>query len=152
MKEFLNALKHILIFQLISWGLFTLIDENTFVSQSIAENIAFTVGLIIQVIILVIYFIYTNKGVKKTNLNLIKYNIFLFILWNAISILITTGLVYLVNNGYLHICQGTGWDCFLNGIEYMLYGLSMIVLSLLILLIDVIIIIYKYIVKRNELN
>ena len=150
MKELLKSLKHVLVIQLISWGLFILIDENTFLSQSTAENLAFTIGLIIQLLILVIYYIYTNKEVKKNDLNLIKYNIFLFIFWNILSFLTILGFTYLVNNEYLHICQGTGWDCFLNGIEYMLYGLSMIALSLLILFIDLVIVIYKWIIKRKR--
>ena len=79
-----------------------------------------------------------------------KFNTIFFFLWSVTSILITFGLLELVDNKILHVCQGLGWSCFLNGIEYAIEGFFMITLAVLILIIKIIIISYKYITKGNE--
>ena len=149
MKEFTKALKCVLIYQLICWGIFILCDENKFVSQSTAEGNAIINGIILLIGLLILYLVFINKFIAKNNLNSKKFNIFLFILWAVISILISSILLNLVGE-YLHICRGEGWDCFLNGIEYGLQGIFMVFLAILILIIKLIIKIYKYFAKNGN--
>lgn len=149
MKEFLYAIKYTIIFQILCWGIFILCDENKLISQSDAENLALYSGIAILIGLLVIYYICVKKIIKKHNLNSTKFNIILLLLWSVSSKLITNGLNTLVINKKIHICQGSGWECFLNGIEYDIEGLLMIALAILILIINLIIIIYKYIKKKK---
>lgn len=149
-KEFIKALKCVLIYQLICWGVFILCDENKFVSQSTAEGNAIIGGIILLIGLLILYFVYVNKFIAKNNLNSKKFNIFLFILWVITSILISFILLNLVGE-HLHICRGEGWDCFLNGIEYGLQGIFMVWLAILILIIKIIIKFYKKITKSKKM-
>lgn len=149
-KEFIKALKCVLIYQLICWGVFILCDENKFVSQSTAEGNAIIGGIILLIGLLILYFVYVNKFIAKNNLNSKKFNIFLFILWVITSILISSILLNLVGE-HLHICRGEGWDCFLNGIEYGLQGIFMVLLAILILIIKIIIKFYKKITKSKKM-
>lgn len=150
MKEFINAIKCTIICQLLCWGIFTICDENKYISQSTAETLAMISGIIILIILLTIYFIYSGRYIKNNNMNSIKFNIMLFSLWSASSILITYGLISLVDNKILHVCQGSGWACFLNGIEYAVEGLFMIALVILILCIKILLFLYKYITKNKK--
>lgn len=150
MKELLNAIKCTIICQLICWGLFILCDENKFIEQADAENLASISSIIILTILLVVYFLYANKYIKKHNLNPIRFNIILFILWIGSSILISNTLTNLVINEKLHICQDHGWNCFLNGFEYTIEAFFMITLAVLILIINIIIAIYKYIKNKKK--
>lgn len=150
MKEFLNALKCTIIFQLLCWGCFVICDENKFIPQSSAEDLALSSGLLILVILLFVYFLFANKYIKSNNMNSKRFNIILFFLWTISSILIMFESMNLVSNNYLHVCQDTGWDCFLNGIEYGIEGFFMVVLAILILIIKVIIMIYKHIKKKKQ--
>ena len=61
MKEFKKSLKHVVLVQIICWLIFILIDENKFTSQSTAEDISVIAGIVIQLIVLVIYFIFAKK-------------------------------------------------------------------------------------------
>lgn len=149
MKEFAKAIKCVLICQFLCWGIFILCDESKFISQSSSEGIATISGIILLISLLIIYFIFANNIIKKHSMNSKKFNIFLFISWVITSILVMFVLISLVDNKYLHVCQGSGWDCFLNGIEYGLQGIFMVILAILILIINLIIKFYRFITKRN---
>ena len=125
-------------------------DENKFVSQSTAEGNTIIGGIILLIGLLTLYFVYVNKFIAKNNLNSKKFNIFLFILWVITSILISSILLNLVGE-HLHICHGEGWDCFLNGIEYGLQGIFLVLLATLILIIKIIIKFYKKITKSKKM-
>ena len=150
MKEFINAIKCTIICQLLCWGIFIICDENKYISQSSAESLAIISGIIMLVILLVIYFISVNKYIKNKNMNSIKFNVILFTLWSVTSILITFGLNSLVDNKILHVGQGSGWSCFLNGFEYIMEGFFMIALVILIIIIKLIIFLYKYFTKNKK--
>ena len=151
MKEFINAIKCTIICQLICWVLFILCDENKYISQSSAESLAIISGIVILIVLLIIYFIYINRYVKNKDMNSRRFNIILFFLWLVTSILMTFGLLNLVDNKILHVCQSSGWSCFLNGIEYGIEGFFMIALAVLILIIRIIIIFYNYITKNKNI-
>ena len=150
MKEFISAFRCALIFQLICWSVFILFDENKYISQSSAESLAITSGIIILIILLFIYFIFMDKFIKRNDMNSKIFNAYLFLIWSLLSIAIMFGLFYLIDNKYLHVCQSTGWGCFLNGIEYGLEGFFMISLAILIIIVKFIITIYKYITKNKN--
>ena len=150
MKELLNAIKYTIICQLVCWGIFILCDEIKYIPQSEAESLAGYSGLAILIILLVCYFIYSDKYIERNNLNSKKFNIFLFFLWSITSILMMYGLFFLVDNEILHICQGTGWECFLNGFEYIIQGCFMVATAVLILIIKIIIALYKHITKSKR--
>ena len=97
MKEFINAIKCTIIFQLLCWGIFIIFDENKYISQSTTESLAIISGIIILIALLVVYFIYSDKYIKKNNMNSYNFNIILFSSWSATSLLVTYGLIYLVN-------------------------------------------------------
>ena len=142
-KTFFSAIKWGLLFQIVCWGSFILFDENSFMD----EGAAIICGIIILIGVLVFYLLKVNKYLKKNNFKPLMFNIILFIFWVISSFAMTALLLELVNNGYLHVCSG-GWDCFLNGIEYPIYGFFMVVLGIVILLINIIILIYKFINKK----
>lgn len=149
MKHFLTALKHVLFCQIICWGIFMLFDEEIpFLPFSGEPDLALIVGIIILVIYLILYYAYLPKTIKKKELSSLKYNTFLFIIWNITTILIAYALITLVDNNFLHVCTGDGWACFLNGLEYYIYPIIQSGLSALILFINLIIVIYKAIKKR----
>ncbi len=144
MKELLHAIKCVIILQIIAWGVFTLCDETIFASD---EQIALIIGIIFLISILILYFIYINKYIKKYNLHNTRFNSFLFILWSIISFLSLNGMLSLVNKKALHVCEGTGWSCFLNGIEYGIYGICMLIIAGIIVLIQFIKTLFKRINK-----
>lgn len=146
MREFLNALKWSLIFQVICWGSFILFDENGIFEVAFAMIL----GVILLIGVLIYYFKYCNKYLEKNNLNSLKFNISLFVIWFFMTIGMTAFLLELIENDYLHYCGGGGWDCFLNGIEYLFHGFFMVILSLIIGVIKIFICIYKFI--KNKLN
>ena len=144
MKEFLLSLKWSLIFQGVCWGSFILFDENGIFNITLAMFL----GIIVLIGILVYYFKYCNKYLKKNNLNSLKFNISLFLLWFFMTIGMTAFLMSLVEKGYLHYCGEGGWDCFLNGIEYFFQGFFMVILSFIIVIIKFIMWIYKFLKKK----
>ena len=144
MKEFLLSLKWCLIFQAICWGCFIVFDEIGIFD----EFTALILGIIVLIGFLIYYFIYSNKYLIKNNLKVLKFDIIIFIFWIVMTIGMTYFTIYLVDIGYLHYCGEGGWDCFLNGIEYLLYGVCVILLPVVIIFIKIIIWTYKFINKK----
>jgi xanthosine utilization system XapX-like protein len=142
MKEFKYALLVTFVTQLISWLIFSLLYE-LIPSDS---TIACIVGILIGILIIVFYFIGFKKMVVKHKLRPLLHNVWLFITWGLFTILITYGLFTLVDNGILHKCAGD-WSCFLNGIEYLLYGTFLLAVSTVIMFVRLIIDGFKYIMK-----
>ena len=81
MKEFINALKYSLLFQIITWLVFFLFDEYKFVRNANISNIAIIAGIILLTITLVLYFVFGNKIIRKNKLNSKKFNLSLFFIW-----------------------------------------------------------------------
>lgn len=150
MKEFIKALKCVLLSQLLCWAVFILCDENKFVSKTAAEYTAMIVGPILLIVVLVLYFVFKNKYITKNKLNSKIFNLFLFVIWIIFTILMGLILEYLVGK-YLHVCTRTSvisWTCFLNGIEYFLYTILVFLFPILILIINLIIKLCKYIKRK----
>lgn len=147
MKEFFQALKYCTLLQILCWIVFIALDENRFINQSNAELLALFGGIGLLLAIIILYFLKSNKIIKKHQLSSIKFNISLALIWNILSIFISIFLLVLIDKGLLHICRGDSWACFLNGIEYVLYPILMIVVVILVVIIKKIIKIYKYFKK-----
>ena len=112
MKEFLKALKYVILFQIISWGIFILVDESPFIIKSSAEMVSILVGIFLLIILLLLYFIFSKKVIVKNSYNSIIFIASLLILWIIFSILgsyITLKLVFIC---VLYYCSGGGWNCF----------------------------------------
>lgn len=150
MKELGKALKISVIFQLICWAIFILIDENRIMRQTTAEEVSMLIGIIILIGMLVLYFIKANKYISKNQLKSTRFNIFLAASWILFSIAISFILLCLVDKGYLHVCRSSGWGCFLNGIEYAIECFFMILQASIFLLIKSIIRFYKYIKNKKS--
>lgn len=150
MKEFLKSLKYVIIFQIISWGIFILVDESPFIIKSSAEMISIWIVIFLLIVLLLLYFIFSKKVIAKNNYNSIIFNASLLILWIIFSILGIYITLKLVDIGVLHYCSGGGWNCFLNGIEYTLFGFGLLIIVGIIILWKIIYYCYKSI--RNYLD
>lgn len=149
MKNFLKSLIPILIVQLMCWGVFIIISETTHFYNMDSEKISSVVGIICLIGVLTLYFINAKKYAKKLDINLLKLNITWVILWDSLAIAIGMLLVHLTDIGVLHICNETGiFACFLDGIEYALYAVSMVQLSIIVILLNLIC--WIYIKIRNK--
>lgn len=150
MKEFLKALKYVILFQIISWGIFILVDESPFIIKTSAEMVSILVGIFLLIILLLLYFIFSKKVIVKNSYNSIIFIASLLILWIIFSILGIYITLKLVDIGVLHYCSGGGWNCFLNGIEYGLFGFGMLIIVGIIILWNIIYYCYKLI--KNYLD
>lgn len=151
MKEFLEALKINILFQVVCWGIFILCDENKLMHQSSAVSLAINTSIIILLCIIILYFIYINKYIEKKNIKSIKFNIWLMFWWIITTIATMFYLLMLVDKKILHVCTGTGWSCLLNGFEYGIQGFLMLTLAAIIIIIKIIIMLYKHIRKGKNL-
>ena len=152
MKELAKALKISILFQFICWGIFLLIDENNILKRSTRETTTVLVGIILLIGLLVLYFMKVNKYIDKNNLRPLRFNIFLVISWVLLSIIISYIFLTFIEKGYLHVCKQSGWECFLNGIEYALECILMILQASILVLIKSIIRLYKYIKSKKNTN
>ncbi len=149
MKEFFKALLYVFITQIVCWGIFTLCDEFPLINQDNAESLALTIGLLLSLIILILYFVFVKVIINKNKLNSKLFNVFLISLWIVISLLNSYIFTSLVDEGVLHYCESYGWNCFLNGIEYVMYGILLVVVSLVIILWKIFSGIYRFFKKRS---
>ena len=151
MNELKKALKISIILQLICWIIFTICDENPFTTMNTAENIALLSGVAIQIGISILYFRKIDNYIQKNNLNSIKFHIFLIISWIIISVIISYILSALVESEILHVCSG-GFGCLLNGIEYAMEAIVMILQVLVTIIVKLIIKFYKSTKSNKSTN
>lgn len=81
---------------------------------------------------------------------MLLFNISLISLWVFISLLNSYLFTKLVDEGVLHYCKLYGWNCFLNDIEYDIYGILLVVVSLIIILWKIFSEIYRFFKKKNQ--
>ncbi len=137
MKELKKALSIALLWQLIGWFILILCDENHFINQSSREMLSLLFEVLFLLVTLSLYFIFSKKIVLKYNYNKWKFNASLIILWGVFSIIMTWIMSYLISNELLHVCEDSGWDCFLNGFEYPLFGIGMIFQIVIVFLVKI---------------
>ena len=72
MKELKSSITYVIIFQVLSWGLFTLIDEF--------EEGLISIGLIgFPLLLIIVYFILSNEIINKNQFKSLKFNVLLFV-------------------------------------------------------------------------
>lgn len=128
MKEFFKSLLYVFFTQVFCWGMFILFDEL------VDEGLALIIGLVSLIVVLILYFVFVKKIINKNKLNSTRFNIFLIFLWILLSLLNSYIFLELVNEGVLHYCGSAGWACFLNGIEYAIYGIFLVIMSVIIII------------------
>lgn len=128
MREFSKSLLYVFVTQIVCWGIFILCDEL------VDEGLALILGVVFAISVFILYFVCVKKIIDKNKLNSIRFNVFLNFLWVGFSILHTSILLYLVDKGILHYCEPIGWSCFLNGLEYAMHGILLIIISVMIVL------------------
>lgn len=129
MKELKASLVICLITQIISWLLFMICD---FLPISINNKITISLifNIIISLICIIMYFIMHNKIISKYNLKSIRFNIFLFIIWNILSIGFMYLILFLVDIKVLHSSNSKS---FYNGLEYVTIGFTYCLTSIIII-------------------
>ena len=129
MKELKASLVICLITQIISWLLFMICD---FLPISINNKITISLilNIIISLICIIMYFIMHNKIISKYNLKSFRFNIFLFIIWNILSIGFMYLILFLVDIKVLHSSNSKS---FYNGLEYVTIGFTYCLTSIIII-------------------
>ncbi len=129
MKELKVSLVICLITQIISWLLFMICD---FLPISINNKITISLilNIIISLICIIMYFIMHNKIISKFNLKSLRFNIFLFIIWNILSIGFMYLILFLVDIKVLHSSNSKS---FYNGLEYVTIGFTYCLTSIIII-------------------
>lgn len=129
MKELKVSLVICLITQIISWILFMICD---FLPISINNKITISLilNIIISLICIIMYFIMHNKIINKYNLKSLRFNIFLFIIWNILSIGFMYLILFLVDIKVLHSSNSKS---FYNGLEYVTIGFTYCLTSIIII-------------------
>lgn len=125
------------------WTIFFILDEANYLTLDIRSNISLGVTLILLLAIVVLYFIFEDKLLKKFKLDKLTYNLVLFPTWCILNYSLTLFFAKLISKEAIHYCDLTEVDlffgtCHLNGIEYSLYGYISILVIILLLLIKLI--------------
>ena len=115
---------------LILWIPILLIEE-TFLNNYILAVPLLIISVIICILCLILYI----KSYKKIKINYYLYNITNTILLVISNIALGYFFYYLTDIKVFHHCLGSGWDCFMFGIEYQLIGIIYAAFSIATLLI-----------------
>lgn len=146
-KEFLKALLYTVLIQILIWGIYIYFNE---LAGYIGSNELKLLMILLCLIPLFMYFIFNKKVIEKHNLESKRFNIYLSITWTGLSfsMIILTGkfISMLEDLGILHKCLG--WECFLDGIEYLIFGIGMILQVVLVSGYKLCCYLYKKIVKK----
>jgi hypothetical protein len=146
MKEFKNAMIYVLLSQGLCWLIFYLFDDQKYVFNADISNSASIIGIICLIVLLILYFVFTNKIVTKNKLNIKKFNIFLFLIWIFIQIPVAFILDIILDA--IRPCESFG--CIFIGFEYFIQWFLMLLFPILIFIINLIIKLCKHIKKNKK--
>ena len=146
MKEFKNAMIYVLLSQGLCWLIFYLFDDQKYVFNADISNSASIIGIICLIVLLILYFVFTNKIVTKNKLNFKKFNIFLFLIWIFVQIPVAFILDIILDA--IRPCESFG--CILIGFEYFIQWFLMLLFPILIFIINLIIKLCKHIKKNKK--
>lgn len=135
---------------LILWIPILLIEETSLFNIVDKTGISFICTIPSFMISFYIYVITCTKKVQDKSINCYKYNIFNTIILGIINIFLGYYFVHLIDIGIFHQCPGSGWDCFMFGIEYLIFGIEYALLSAIILIIWLIVKLIKKIKLKNK--
>lgn len=147
MKEFKIALKNVLKVQLTCWAVFMTIDENKLMIKGIAEQSALIIGALSLLVVIFLYCKHDRTIIKENKLEPFKFNLFMYLSWGIFAYLFMLFTMLLIDKEIIHICVSGGWSCFLNGIEYAIYGIGLIGIDVLVIVAEILILIYNYLKK-----
>ncbi len=141
MKKVIYIISTLLKSLLLLWVPILLIEE-TFLLNYIDAGI-YVFSLIISILCLIMY-IKTYKNINKKQINCYLYNIINTILLVIFNIALGYLFLNLIDLNVFHQCLGSGWDCFLFGIEYLIIGIEYALFSVITLIIWLIVRLIKY--------
>ena len=141
MKELKYVLLYTIIFQIISWFVFMIGNETNIIPFILSF-------IIIPIALIALYFSFIKNLITLHKLDRLKFNILLTFTWIFITGINTFIFLGLVDNHIISVCSGSGWDCFLNGIEYLLFGIILGLIVLVIAIIKIIVFVIKRIRKK----
>ena len=141
MKKVIYIISTLLKSLLLLWVPILLIEE-TFLLNYIDAGI-YVFSLIISILCLIMY-IKTYKNINKKQINCYLYNIINTILLVIFNIALGYLFLNLIDLNVFHQCLGSGWDCFLFGIEYLIIGIEYALFSVIALIIWLIVRLIKY--------
>lgn len=144
-KKITNIILILLKNLLILWLPILLIEETSLIKFIHDEGIVIF-SVIISIICLIIYI--KNYKNNKANINCYLYNIINTILLIISNIALGYCFFSLIDLNIFHQCLGTGWSCFLFGIEYIIIGFIYAIISIIILIIWLLIKLIKYLTKK----
>lgn len=123
MKEFKYSLIIAFLVQLVVWLFSTLVFEFDGFDFS---NIFFLLDLLILLLLPIGYIFFSKRFVIIKKMNTKKFDIIFLISWFIFTILFLILADALVRWGIVLNCGGSGWDCFLNGIEFYLLAFALL--------------------------
>ena len=126
-----------------------LLFEETFLYDYIWTEFAFIISTFAIIFCLIMY----KKSYKKLNKE--KMNCYLFNIVNTILLVISNlilGYLFLrlTDLKIFHHCVGTGRECFLFGIEYLIIGMEYAFFSVIILVIWLFVRLIKFLRSNNN--
>ena len=141
--------------QIFFWGVFIFFDESKIISRDFAEGLACLSSIVLLLIFIVLVLIFERKITNKLNIKSLPMYIFFTINWFVFSILGGLFTLKLVDIGILHYCDSSAGGslfgpCFLNGIEYILESIILILAIILLIVLKLIIVLIKFIKKDKE--
>lgn len=148
MKHFVYTILLLLKSLLILWVPILLVEE-TFLFNYVGPVGSLIISVILSILCLIMY-IKTYKKIKKEKKNYYLYNIFNAILFIIFNLTLGYFFINLIDLKIFHHCVGSGWDCFLFGIEYLIIGFEYAFLSAIILVIWLFVRLIKFL--KNKLK
>lgn len=74
------------------------------------------------------------------------------IVLGIINVALGYTFIHLIDIKFFHYCKGSGWDCFLYGLEYLLIGIEYAILPAIVLIIWLIVKLIKFLSNKFKNN
>ncbi len=150
MKKFISIISLLLKNLLILWVPILLIEETFLFNYLGSEYFLTLISIIASSLCLNSYI----KTYKKVNgkINCYLYNIVNAILLVIFNLVLGYFFFYLIDINIFHQCMGSGWECFLFGIEYVIIGFEYALLSAITLVIWLFIRLVKFLSSKLKNN
>lgn len=123
MKEFKYSLIIAFLVQLVVWLFSTLVFEFDGFDFS---SVLFNLDALILLLLPIGYIFFSKKIIKSKKLKSRRFDLIFLISWFIFTILFLILADALVRWGIVLNCGGSGWDCFLNGIEFYLLAFALL--------------------------
>lgn len=149
MKKYALLLLSYLKYLLILWMPILLIEE-TILLDYVGNMGSFICSLLMSILCLIMY-IKDYRKKQKEKINCYIYNGVNALILGVSNYALGYLFMHLIEINIFHQCLGSGWDCFLFGIEYWLIGIEYSILIVISLIIWLIARFIKYLgIKKNN--